>query len=385
MKNEEITVLVEKVQQKEEGSFEALYNELWRKIYYRCYKTLGNEQDAKDAMQTVFIKLFQKIDTLNHPNAFGAFLRTITNNVCLDFHRVSNRNETDELETYEGVLEEDNAEFLPSEAYERQDIREKIAKIIEDLPAKQREAILLFYYENLTIKEIAEITESKFDAVNNRLVTARKTLRLRAEELVKKGALTVPMAILPVSIITKILMEEANAVATAEVGAAAWQGICAGIEVAGAVGVVGTTTATTTAATSSTAVNVGIGLTCAAILAGTIYLGFYVNNTFFNPTPPAIVEEYEENDIFDIVTLIQEINNRPEFIDFTEIFGFMLLSSSRSDILGNRMLFLLEESDRFIYLGYTENLQGNFRVVYEVTEEPLPMTDEAIAEWFARL
>ncbi|MCL2838991.1 MAG: sigma-70 family RNA polymerase sigma factor [Oscillospiraceae bacterium] len=388
MKNTEMAALVSKVQGDKKSYFEELYNATWRTVYYRCYKMLENEQDTHDATQMVFIELHKIIDTLRAPNAFNKFMHTTINYVCLNFRRKKSRDEADELDDYES-MEEEKVEFLPSEAYEREDIRSEIAKIIGELPEKQREAILLFYFENLSMKEIAEITDSGVGAVQNRLVKARKSLRERAETLIEKGALDKTMAILPIPIITRILLEEANAVAPAEAGALIWQGVCGAVEtVAAATTTVAATesaatTATTTATTSSTVVNVAIGITCAAIIAGTVYLGLYVNDNFINPPP--IVAEYEESDAFDIAALIPTITNRSEFIDFTYEFGFTLVSSSRSTERGNRMLFYLEEPERFIYLGYTESLDGEFRVLYEITEERLQKSDEDIAAWFARL
>ena len=387
MKNKEIAVLVEKVQNQKANSYEELYREIWDTVYYYCYKSLGNEQDAKDAMQTVFLKLYNKFDTLHHPNVFNKFLYTVMRYTCADFNRSKFRDDTDDLETYDSVTE-DNAEFLPSEAYERQDIRREIAQMIEALPEKQREAILLFYYEGLSTKEIAEITDSQLGAVKNRLATARKSLRERAEALVKKGSLDYSMGAAP--ILTSILLEEAQLIASPEIGDLAWQGICASLGLAGAAAGIGAagastsataTTATTaaTAATSGIVTNVVIGLTCLAMLATGGYFVHYLNHNIINP--PAIIAE---DDSLSIESRINAITNRTEFMALVEEFGFVFLGGVWGSDTGDQMLYYIEEADRFIYLGYTTGLQNQFRVVYEVTAERLPLTDEQIDEWFER-
>jgi len=372
MSNKEIAVLVRKVQRNKKH-FEVLYNETVKAIYYHCYKHLGNKEDASDVAQTVFLQLYKKIDTLREPAAFRKFLYAIMTNACADFHRAKFRDETDALEDFES-MPEDNTEFLPSAIFERQSARKEIIEMIDELPQKQREAILLFYYKDLSIKEIAEITDSKFDAVNNRLVKARKNLRERAEALIEKGALDYTMAIAPIPIITQILAEEANAVVTPEVCQQIWQGVCGelGIAAAGAA-----TTATTGALT-----NAAVACVCAGLLVSGGFLVHNVYNNFINP--PAIVEEHEEYEEIDIVSLIPYITNRTEFMEFIDTHRFMLLSSLQSERRGNRMLFYLPEIDRYIYLGYTESLQGEFRVLYEITAERLSLTEEEIDEWFER-
>ncbi|MCL2837826.1 MAG: RNA polymerase sigma factor [Oscillospiraceae bacterium] len=391
MSNAEIAMLVEKVQGNKELYFEKLYEASWRNVYFRCYKILGDKRDAQDATQMIFLRLHNKFENLLSPNAFNKFMHTIITYTCSEILKSKMRGaklhtDVDDIESHE-TAEEDNPEFLPSEAYDREDVRNELAKMIETLPSKQREAILYFYYDDLSIAEIAEITDSEISAVKNSLFRARKSLRERAEVLIEKGALTIPMVIVSVPIITKILMEEANAIVTAEVGAIVWQGVCAGIEISGAASA-GTVAAEVVVAesvkTAGVFANIGIGVACAVVVAGVVYLGLYVNDTFINP-PPAIVAEIEDYDAFDIVALIQEIESRAEFDEFVDLFGFLLLGGSRFGDRENMELYYLEEPNRFIYLGYTENQQAGFRVVFEVTDERLPITDEDIADWFARM
>jgi len=390
MTNKEMAVLVRKVQKDKESHFEELYKEIWNTVYYYCYKSLGNEQDASDAMQTVFLNLYNKFDTLYHPKAFNEFLNTMMTYTCYNFYKSKSRNDADEIEAHDFIVE-DKVEFLPSEAYERQDVKNEIAKMVETLPEKQREAILLFYYNELSIKEIAEITDGEVASVKNRLFKARKSLKERADILIKEGALNYVMAILPVPILTKILQEEAQALATPEVCEAAWQGICAsiGIVAAGAAGAAAGATSTTTASTS-TATNVAIGLTCAAVIAAGGFLAYYAHNNFVNPPP--IEEEYQyeepyetdENDVY-FESLIRPITTRDSFEEFVDEFEFTLLEGTWSADRGTHMLYYLELSDSFIYVGYIEHPQDGFRVVYQTTPNRLFLTGEQIVEWLESL
>jgi len=403
MKNADIAVLVEKVQKDKQNAFEELYNAIWKTVYYFCYKNLGNEQDAKDAMQTVFIKLYEKIDTLHHPNAFNKFLFTTMKYTCSEFHKATFRNDAEDVDNYEASLLENNAEFLPTEAFENQEIRQEVAKMVEALPEKQREAILLFYFEEKSIKEIAEITGSKFDAVNNRLVTARKTLKERAEALVKKGSLNCKMAAMsPVPILTKILLEEAGQVATLEVGNLGWQDISSSLDLTAHVGeavaseIVAETIASQATAAVSTAAGIGINLAICATIAAAVVTGVFITYSVrdtFNYSPQTAYIYYQETPeipeadehSMDLESLIQAITNRAEFIEFTDMYGFTFLGGSRTSDRGSQMLYYLQQQGRLVYLGYTEDLQNNFRVVYEVADSSVPrITSGEVSTWFLR-
>lgn len=395
MKNADIAVLVRKVQEDKANAFEALYKEIWNTVYYYCYKSLGNEQDAKDAMQTVFIELYKKFDTLYHPNAFNKFLFTIMKFTCSNFRKKKSRSETDEADDFES-LPEDNTDFLPSEAFEKEEIRQEIAEMIGTLPAKQREAILLFYYDGLSIKEIAEITDSKFDAVNNRLVTARKTLRERAETLVKKGVLNRTMAVTPIPILTRILLEEAERVATPEICALAWQNISSTLDIQVTTGEAppaeAAASATTAASATATGVviNIAIGIVIAAVIGLGAFFAYYVNDHFINPTAAATAQYNDQplvtiESMTDIVIRIRAINNRSEFEDFIDTYGFTFLGGARSSDRGSEMLYYLKHQDQFVYLGYIEDLQNNFWVVYEVADMDMPRMESGdVGGWFAR-
>jgi len=389
MTNKEIAKLVERVQKKEKGAFEALYNTVLKTVYYRCLKNLGNEQDANDATQNVFINLYNGLNDLKHPNVFNKFMYKTIDYACLNLRKKKSHDVADELEAYESMAE-DNAEFLPDAAYEREDIREQIAKMIETLPQKQRDAILFFYYDDVPIKQIAEIMDSEVGTVKANLFKARKTLRERAEALIKEGALNYTMAIVPIPILTRILLEEANRVVTPEVCETIWQGVCAGLgiaatatagTVAAEAATTATTTTTTTAATTGIFTNLAIVATCASMLVVGVFIGYQVNENFMNP-PPAIVETYNEDAITDILDLIRGITNRVEFTEFVEEFGFTLLGASFGEV--NQRLYYLEQFERFIYLGYIETAQGEFRVVYEAAENRIPLTDVEIEAWFNR-
>ena len=378
MKNAEIAVLVERVQANKEA-FEDLYKQVWKVVYYHCYKTLGNKQDAEDAMQTVFIALHKNIDTLRHPAAFNKFLHTTIRYTCNDFRKAIYRNTAEDIQDYDTSLFEENAEFLPAKAYENEAMRNQIAKLVETLPEKQQEAILLFYYDEKSVKEIAEITESKLDAVKNRLVAARKTLKERAGGL---------MAITPVPLLTQILQGEALQVATPEIGQVAWAKIAEEIGfTSSSTGGQGGTAAASSASTA-VGINVAIAVAIVAVVGAALFGAYYVNETFVQLLVAA-TDYYGDEPLEETITIeefiprIRAITTRNEFVDFIQTYGFRLIGGNRSNYDGDQVLYFLEHESSFIYLGYVLSLEGDFRVVYEITDNTMPrVTSEEVKNWF---
>ena len=381
MKNKDIAVLVEKVQKSKAEHFEELYKETWKTVYYYCYKNLRNEKDAEDAMQTVYLQLYSKIDSLYHSNAFNSFLCTIMRYTCSNLHRAKFKSESEDLEKHEAILQEENADFLPNEAYEREEVRNKIAVLVESLPEKQREAILLFYFEDKSIKEIAEITDSKFDAVNNRLVTARKTLRERVEELIRENGPTT-FSLAPLPVLTRILREEAERLATDEIGAEVWKSIADGLGLEKEI----SDNDVQNPAKSTAGINAAIYATVVAVAVVAGAFIYYVYDNFFAPpTAPVVYEEHAYEDYIDFAMLIPQITDRPTFIEFTDMFGFSFLGGAWTSRDGYQMLYYLDYAGKTIYLGYMQNLQGTFQVRYEIAEGDLSrISSDEVGLWFLR-
>jgi len=400
MKNADIAVLVKKAQENKEG-FGDLYKAMWGTAYYYCLRMLGNKQDAEDATQTVFVKLYRNLSSPSsgayHPEAFNKFLYTTMKYTCIDFHKAKSRNETEEIEHYDISLFEENTEFLPAAAFDNEEWRNQVVKLVAALPDKQKEAILLFYFDEKPVKEIAEITDSKVDAVKNRLMAARKTLKERAEVLIKEGAMDRTLAIIPIPLLTQILQADAAQVATLEAEQVIWSriateiGLPAGTNPADASAnqaQAATTQGAAASATTATTVNIALAV-CALVAVGTLAFGaYYVNETFIQP----LIAAADTNNsqpipatmaIMEIEPLIREIQTRAEFVDFIQTHGFSLIGGNRSSYSGDQVLYFAEHESSFIYVGYLLDLEGNFRVVYETTDNTMPrIRPDEVRNWF---
>lgn len=131
---------------------------------------------AGDLTQDTFVKLIKGIESYKFTGKFINYLFTIAVNTCNDYFRKTN-------ETY-GELEdlEDQFTISPMENVLDQEEKIYIRKIIDALPAYQKEAIILYYYHDMKGKDIARITGEKLSTIKSRLKQGKDRLRKILEE-----------------------------------------------------------------------------------------------------------------------------------------------------------------------------------------------------------
>lgn len=143
------------------------------KLLRFAHRILQDEESARDVLQDVFLKLWQKRDELEKVESLEAFAMRMIRNRCLDVirtHRtvsmdVVKRNQLPEEEHHET----DHLEIADSAVLVR--------KIIAELPDLQRTVIRLRDIEQLEYEEIAEVTQLNVNAIRVNLSRARKKVR----------------------------------------------------------------------------------------------------------------------------------------------------------------------------------------------------------------
>lgn len=180
MNNELLTTIVQQAKEGDKGALEQLYYETYNRVYFYAFKMFADENDAADVVQEVYIKVFTKISELNDVKAFPQWLYTITVNECRQKMRRDRKQIlTDEGDAFfERIL--DSEPELEQRMVHR-DARTYLLAVIDFLPEEQKRAVLLYYYEQLTIRQIAEIEEVSEATVKSRLVLARKKLKAAVE------------------------------------------------------------------------------------------------------------------------------------------------------------------------------------------------------------
>lgn len=140
---------------------------------------LTNDQDAEDAVQEAILSAYARLETLRDPEKFKPWILHILTNKCYDLYRKSRP--TVALSDVEGVL--------PASGTDRTE-HIGLWQAVGQLPRDLRTVITLFYYEDLTIRQISGVLGISQAAVKTRLFRGREKLRsLLGEEGTNCGSL----------------------------------------------------------------------------------------------------------------------------------------------------------------------------------------------------
>lgn len=146
-----------------------------------AYGILGNHEAAKDAAQEAFLEAYRCLGELREPRAFAAWLRRIIFKQC---DRITRRRSHTEvpLEIADRVP---TSAPGPVEIYEQRELQAFVAHALQQLPTEQRLAITLFYLSGYSHQEVADFLNLTKSQVNNRLYSARNTLKERIFAMTK--------------------------------------------------------------------------------------------------------------------------------------------------------------------------------------------------------
>ena len=166
-------------------------------------KYVKNRDDAEDMYQDAFLKAITNIDSFDETRDFGPWFKTIIANTCKNFlvkKKAVNFSEmSDEENEFVDTLGSTDDDTVPELTYDRKEFIKIMDGIINELPQAQREAVALFYYKEMSIKEIARLQEVPEDTVKSRLNYSRKKVGAAVEEYEKKtgtklyGAIIIPV------------------------------------------------------------------------------------------------------------------------------------------------------------------------------------------------
>lgn len=166
----------------DEQAFEALVTAYERKVYNYALRSTGNEQDAMDITQEVFLRVFRSLSGFKEESSFSTWLYRITFNICIDFSRKNAKRNENSLsldgEAADGKeLELPDERHAPEAAYDRKELREEIAGAILRLSEQHREVLVMREISGLSYAEIAEVLELEEGTVKSRIARARENLR----------------------------------------------------------------------------------------------------------------------------------------------------------------------------------------------------------------
>ena len=178
----EFSELVSAAKRGDYDAMQSICHQIVKNVYFSAMYLLRNKMDAEDVAQEVLIRVCEKIHTLKDINAFDAWLNRITvNEARRHISKNSKYSNTINLEDYFENTSEEDEDLLPYEYVVNAENRNIVLKTIYSLPARQREAVLLHYYNNLSVKDTARAMSISSPSVSQYLKMAREKIRQGVE------------------------------------------------------------------------------------------------------------------------------------------------------------------------------------------------------------
>ena len=161
--------------------FEAFVRRYQDMVFATAVRLLGNPADAEDVAQTVFLRAFQRFDTIGPSPGAAGWLKTVTTNACLNhlsryrarwrFFSELGRADAEDVAT---LASHDSS---PALAMERADQREQLERAIRQLPDHQRVPLVLFHFENASYQDIAAALGVSLGKVKTDIHRGREALK----------------------------------------------------------------------------------------------------------------------------------------------------------------------------------------------------------------
>ena len=311
-----IKELVSSAKSGNKKSFDKLYELTHNDVWYNCLSLLKDEENAKDIMQETYITAFLKLDTLNDEQKFCGWIISIAVNKCknklkgkveyqIDDEVLITEAETDEL-------------MLPEEYITKTEKRKVLLQIMEDtLSFNQYQTVLMFYFDEMSISEIAQGLEISEGTVKSRLNSSRAKMKTAIEDYENKsgdrlhGVVFVPF-------FTTIFKEEAKSLAVPNItiklpngqtlATSATKGIATGAK--------STVSSIVKATANATVKTKVIAVVCGAtILAGTSAVGISILagcNAEKEPTEPSVISSTVQTSTVQTSTVSSEVSKAIE-------------------------------------------------------------------------
>ena len=289
-----ISHLVEKIKKGDNKSFEKLYKLTEREVWFTCISFLKNETTAQDIMQETYITAFLKIQSLEKSSQIRSWLNRIAVNKCKNYLKGKGEIQLDD-EIFENQAIVDERISIPEEYISDKAKRKIILSIMQEvLSDVQYQTVIMHYFNEMTVDEIAEVFECSRGTVLSRLNYSRAKMKTAIEDYENKsgdrlhGVVFVPF-------FTTIFKEEAKSLAVPNItiklpngqtlATSATKGIATGAK---------STVSSIVKATANATVKAKvIAVVCGAtILAGTSAVGISILagcNAEKEPTEPSVI------------------------------------------------------------------------------------------------
>lgn len=190
-----MSYLVQKARENDQEALAEIYKISSPAVYKTIWVLIKDEDTVYDILQDTYVKAFTRLDQLQNPDKLIPWLKMIANNLAKDWLKKSKPvfftdiYGGEELEDipFEESIEDVRSELNPEMAMDQQEAKRLVMEILDHLPEDQRVVIGMFYYEEMSVKDIAQTLEVSENTVKSRLSYGRKKIKEQVLDLEKRG------------------------------------------------------------------------------------------------------------------------------------------------------------------------------------------------------
>ncbi len=218
----QIEKLAEKAMGGNREALLSLCHAVAKSVLFRVMRRINNPNDAEDAAQEVLMRMCENIRSLRNSKAFRGWLNSIIINETNRYLAKNNKHSNVlNIDDYADEQLEANGQFLPDEYAVREDERREVMAIVDRLPNRQLEAVMLHYYEGMTLTQTARVMDVTKQSVARYLKLARDKIRKELQLRAQRTQALYGLVFLPIGPLLQKVSERA-AGAAYEGGTGAW-------------------------------------------------------------------------------------------------------------------------------------------------------------------
>lgn len=388
---DKINELARKLKKGDKAAFEELYKLTSPKAYFIALQICGDKHDAEDIVQESYVTALAKISALEKTESFMSWFNRIVANKSKDHLRKKNpllfaEGEERELDS----AADDIRGFSLEDNVDRDELRDAVMDAIKELAVEKRTCVLMKYFDDMSVNEIAKSMEIPVSTVKNRLLAARRELK----SLFEKKGITAAYSVAPFGVVSWAYDAAFEAVAQSFEGSAAAAKIFSGIAVAGTAAAATATAGTTAAAGGGIFAKAAAATTVQKVVSGLVVAGVVTGSTVgitsvvkHNQKPeeniPTIsyteTVDYnvtDEEDAYEAVNVIEPDSDdkseadKPITFDYDTVGTMPMKINYKGNLETGKNHITFEEGTNLYYVNFNAEKSGYYRFACDY-ESPL--------------
>lgn len=175
---EYLAKLVVKAQENDSNAFAELYTATYQKQYRFTYQYVKNAYLAQDILQEVYILVLKNLKALKNPRLFVSWLNQINFRVCVDvYNKEIHHSQPTELTQSMQMNSASASDISPEEHFQDKARQAELMKHILSLHPQEAQVIIMKFYNDMTIEEIADAMDCSRSTVKRRLANGKTNLK----------------------------------------------------------------------------------------------------------------------------------------------------------------------------------------------------------------